>query len=59
MTRQKWEIELRALMTGNFQQLVELYKKAVNMPVGTIPQVGILASHMIEAILNKEFPKQP
>lgn len=57
--REMRELELRAMMQRDYSKLVELYMKAAGVPFGTMPPIGMLASQMIQVILEKEFPEKP
>ena len=53
MTQQQRKAQLRTMVAAHFEQLADLYKKAM----GAHPW-GMLPGQMIQKILDKEFPKR-
>ena len=51
MNRNQREIELKAVLLGNFGHLIHLYEKATHKLA-----FGVLGGEMIQTILNIEFP---
>jgi hypothetical protein len=54
-TRAAREVELQRLWTapGGRSEVIELFRKAMGSPAGTIPNS---AKHVFKAILDKEYP---